>query len=73
VPYECSAVQKKPIHLVAREGACSASPSRPRFVAFIGEKRRALTDKAGGSGAGFSQEGHEERAFYGEGPDRRFS
>jgi hypothetical protein len=27
-------------------------------VAFIGAQRRPLTEEAGGSGAGFSQEGH---------------
>jgi hypothetical protein len=40
------------------------------LLAFIGAKRRALTGEAGGSGAGFSQEGQpaqrtvEERVFY---------
>ena len=32
--------------------------------AFIGAKRRALTGKAEGSGAEFSQEGYREEVFY---------
>jgi len=33
------------------------------FFAFIGAKRRALTEQAGGSGAGFQQEGQEGRSM----------
>jgi len=35
--------------------------------AFIGAKRRALTEQADGSGAGFSQEGQKKQPAKGEG------
>jgi hypothetical protein len=55
---------------VARECDCPSAPVKAALLAFIGAKRRALTGEAGGSGAGFSQEGQpaqrtvEERVFY---------
>jgi hypothetical protein len=53
------AVHEKQMPFMAAEGDCPPAPSKAPVCGVHWSKRKPLTEEAGGSGAGFSQEGQE--------------